>query len=56
MVMKTTISASLGAKNVVRLTTCPMSSPATTAPTRLPMPPTTTTTKDSMMIVTPISA
>src|SRR6185436_12749996 len=56
IVMKTTISASLGAKKVVRLTTWPISNPETTAPTRLPMPPTTTTTNDSMMIVTPISA
>src|SRR6266849_6277783 len=53
---KTTISASLGAKNVVRLTISPMSRPATMAPARLPMPPTTTTTKQSMMISTPISA
>src|SRR5262249_25016878 len=53
---KMTISASFGAKNVVRLTISPMRSPATTAPGRLPMPPTTTTTKHSMMISTPISA
>src|SRR5881296_3651292 len=56
MKMKTTISASLGAKNVVRPTIWPMSSPEITAPSRLHMPPTTTTTNDSMMIVTPISA
>src|SRR6266571_2631883 len=52
----TMISASLGAKNVVRPTTWPIKMPATTAPTRLPMPPTTTTTKDSITMVTPISA
>src|SRR5439155_10839235 len=40
---KTMISASLGAKKVVRPTTWPIKMPATTAPTRLPMPPTTTT-------------
>src|SRR6266446_8133810 len=56
MKMKTTISASLGAKNVVSPTIWPMSRPEMTAPSRLPMPPTTTTTNDSMMIVTPISA
>src|SRR5687768_13450116 len=56
MTRKTLISASLGAKNVVTLTTCPMSSPATMAPGRLPMPPTTTTTNDSITVVTPISA
>ena len=50
------MSESLGAKKVVRLTTSPMSRPATTAPSRLPMPPTTTTTNDSMIMVTPISA
>ena len=49
------ISESFGAKNVVRLTTSPMMMPATTAPSRLPMPPTTTTTNDSITIVMPIS-
>src|SRR4029450_11232798 len=43
----TMISASLGAKKVVRPTTWPIMIPATTAPRRLPMPPTTTTTNDS---------
>src|SRR5262245_3499739 len=52
----TMISASLGAKSVVMPTTCPMRIPATTAPSRLPMPPTTMTTKDSMTMVTPIAA
>src|SRR5205809_2350603 len=54
--MKTMISANFGAKSVVRLTTSPITMPATMAPTRLPIPPTTTTTNDSMTIVTPISA
>src|SRR5438093_1470 len=53
---KTMISASLGAKKVVMPTTCPIMIPATTAPSRLPIPPTTTTTNDSMTMVTPISA
>src|SRR6266849_2241584 len=53
---KTMISASLGAKKVVMPTTCPIMIPATTAPRRLPTPPTTTTTNDSMTMVTPISA
>src|SRR6185295_18199634 len=52
----TMMSAALGMKRVVRPTTWPMSSPATTAPSRLPMPPTTMTTNDSMTMVTPISA
>src|SRR5438132_769506 len=52
----TMISASLGAKKVVMPTTCPIIIPATTAPSRLPIPPTTTTTNDSMTMVTPISA
>ena len=56
MAMKTMISASAGAKYVVSPTTWPIRSPATTAPTRLPMPPTTITTNDSMTMVTPISA
>src|SRR5438876_268807 len=56
MKTKTMISASFGAKNVVRPTIWPIRSPEMTAPSRLPMPPTTTTTNDSMMIVTPISA
>src|SRR5262249_50721182 len=37
----TMISASLGAKTVVMPTTCPTRIPATTAPSRLPMPPVT---------------
>src|SRR5205085_2796251 len=56
MKTKTMISASFGAKNVVRPTIWPIRSPEMTAPSRLPMPPTTTTTNDSMMMVTPISA
>src|ERR1700720_1914276 len=56
MTTKTMISAALGMKRVVRPTTCPMSRPATTAPSRLPMPPTTMTTNDSITMVTPISA
>src|SRR5262249_44364398 len=50
MTRNTTISAILGAKKLVTLTTSPIRRPATTAPKRLPMPPTTTTTKHSMMI------
>src|SRR5947207_1764688 len=56
MKTKTMISASFGAKNVVRPTIWPIRSPEMKAPSRLPMPPTTTTTNDSMMMVTPISA
>src|SRR2546425_668791 len=56
MTMNTMISESLGAIKVVRPTTSPIMRPANTAPARLPMPPTTTTTNASITTVTPISA
>src|SRR6266478_5805263 len=56
MTTNTMISESLGATKVVRPTTSPIMRPANTAPARLPMPPTTTTTNASITTVTPISA
>ena len=49
-------SARSGASSDVMLKTTPTSSPATTAPGREPMPPTTVTTNDSASTVMPISA